>query len=538
MLTFDSDVLIAGAGPVGLALALDLGRQGFSIVVLDGETEATPEHRDRKANAINNRSMEYMRRLGVADAIRARVEAANLTLDVTFVTSLVGHELARFVNAFESSPDLPPAGMSPESYLRVNQIDILEILRATLAELPNVRVLERTRLDKYEETADRVKGFGTAIDSGEPVEVAACYLLGCDGGSSEVRRRSGIKLQGQGRLASNMNVVFRSPEAYQSNVHADASMHWVVNPAFNGYIAAGPEMGRMTIWDVDDDKDADIRNNPLKYIAAAVGKPVDAEFLGFQRWHTHHLVAQEYRKGHVFIAGDAAHMHPPTCGLGMNTGLGDASNLGWKLAAVLHGWGGEKLLESYQIERQPIGARVVALSNHQYSLAPRAYWDETLDDETPEADQARRAMGERVIAEKATEFYSRGMVLGQTYKPSPVVVDDGVATLNTDEISYTPTAQAGARVPHIERDGRSIYDSFEPFGFTLLCIGGHANDARTMEATAAAAGVPLSVLHLEPSHRALYEAVFVLVRPDHHVAWRGDEPFSARDLDTARGAGR
>jgi 2-polyprenyl-6-methoxyphenol hydroxylase-like FAD-dependent oxidoreductase len=532
----DVDVVIAGAGPVGLALAVDLGQQGISVAVLDGETEPPPEMRDRKANALNNRSMEYMRRLGASSAIHARVEPSHRNLDVAFVTSLVGHEIARFKNAFENSPEPPPDGMSPEQYLRVNQIDIVEILRDMVGALPNVHLSAGARFQDYSEVHGGIDIAVSSIEGQSMPGVTARYLIGCDGGASDVRKKAGIKLLGEGRLASNLNVVFFSPEAYAANIHPDASMFWVVDPRFNGYIAPGEKSGRMTIWDVDDDKEADIRADPLKYIAAAVGRRVEAQIHSYQRWHTHHLQAAEYRKGRIFIAGDAAHMHPPTSGLGMNTGLGDASNLGWKLGAVIKGWGNDGLLESYEAERLPIGAQVVALSNHQYSLAPCHYWNSELDDRGAESEAMRAAMRARILKEKATEFFSRGMVLGQTYRGSPTIVEDGSAVVNTDEIQYIPTSQPGARLPHVFRDGVSLYDEIERHGLTLLSVGGQTPGIDQMAATAKAGGVPLGIVELGRALRPIYETAFVLVRPDHHVAWRGDRPFSSKDLATVCGS--
>ncbi len=523
-----TDVVIAGAGPVGLALALDLGQQGLAVTVLDGETDPATQTRDRKANAINNRSMEYLRRLGLSQDIHARVDPDIQVLDVAFVTSLTGHELARFVNAFESSPDLPPPGLSPEAYLRVNQIDIVEIIRDRIAALDNVTILPRTLFTGYAETTDGLVVTAKSADDETVFRFGAQYLLGCDGGASTVRKAAGIRLEGQGKLASNMNVVFTSREAHEVNAHADASMYWVVRPEFNGYVAPGPLSGRMTIWDVNDAKAAHIEAHAAEYLAAAVGRSVAAEFHAFQRWHTHHLIAAEYRVGRVFIAGDAAHMHPPTCGLGMNTGLGDASNLGWKIAAAVKGWGGEALLASYQAERQPIGAHVVALANHQYSLAPKEYWAEGI--EAPDGAALRAASGARILTEKATEFFSRGTVLGQSYKTSPVVVDDGTELSNTDPIHYEPTAQTGARLPHAVIDGASLYDGLDRAGLTLLSIAGAGAEIAAMRACVEAAGVPFTSVVLDPAWSGLYGRRYILVRPDHHVAWLGDTAFGAAEL--------
>ena len=529
--TTEADVVVVGAGPVGLSLALDLGQQGISVCLL--ESKALPKGsvvRDRRANAINSRSMEYMRRLGASADIHDRVELSNANLDVVYVTSLVGYELARFVNAFESSPDLPPKDLSPEEYLRVNQIDIVEVLLDKIGALPNVVMYFETAFSDLVDRGDCVEVVAMTSDGKTLPHITAQYLLGCDGGTSTVRDAAGIELSGQGRLASNMNIVFTGNAVYEKNTIAEASMYWIVNDGYDGYIASGPEGGRMTIWDVDDAKDADIRANTMKYVSAAVGVPANVEILSYDRWHTHHLIAKEYRKGRVFIAGDAAHMHPPTCGLGMNTGLGDASNLGWKLAAVQKGWGGEGLLDSYDPERRPIGARVVKLSNHQYGLPPSKFRRAHLDSEGAEGEAAREAAGQAILKEKATEFFNRGMVLGQTYLNSPVIADEGLDAANTDVIHYEPSAQAGARLPHVTVEGLPLYDSLDRHGLTLLHFGAEKDALARMAETAKLEGVPMVQVALPPTMRNVYEMHFILVRPDHHIAWRGEAPFSRDEI--------
>ncbi|WP_301233542.1 FAD-dependent monooxygenase [Pandoraea cepalis] len=530
-------VIVAGAGPVGLSLALDLGRRGIACVLVGAVTVEQGLDRDRvrKANAINNRSMEYMRRLGVADQIRdaaRRVERS--TLDVAFVTSLSGYEIARFVDAFESSPDQPEPDLSPEKYLRINQEDIQDILRDALRECPSVRVLSGMRVAGFTDTGDVVRVHIETFDGTDAGEIEGQYLLGCDGGSSTVRKVAGIRFEGEGSRVRNLNISFHSDEVESRNVHAPASMYWVVNPLVNGYIGSDKGHGRMTLWDIDEAQEQSIRQDPGKVISAAVGVPVSVEAKSFDCWYAHRLVASTYRRGRVFLAGDAAHLHPPTGGLGMNTGLGDASNLGWKLAAVIEGWGAPALLDTYDIERRPIGARVVAQANLQFDLPPAAFLLPHLDAPTDAGNAARAVARERIMNEKRTEFFSRGLVLGQSYANSPATIA-ARGSLNSDVVQYQPTAEPGARLPHVRLNGSSLYDKLDRHGLTLIDCGGSAAEILTMASTAKQLGIPLTVLSIPEKQRAQYERRYLLVRPDHHVATWSDVPLPEATMRQAVG---
>jgi len=522
-------LIIVGAGPVGLALALDLGLQGIDLVLLDGELRGQSEDRVRRANAINNRAMEYMRRLGLAADINAAAtqELEQTNLDVSFVTSLTGYELARFVNAFESSPDLPPEGLSPETYRRINQIDIEAMLRERIAALSNVTCIEGARFDEIKQDETGVEAGAALLGSNRRLTLRAAFLIGCDGGTSSVRKLADFKLEGRGALARNLNITFRGGDVYDANIHPYASMYWVVNSRFDGYISPTADGGRLTLFGVDDARFAAISADPLPVIAAAVGRPVAVEPVSFDRWQTHHLVARNYQRGRVFLAGDAAHMHPPTGGLGMNTGLGDASNLGWKIGAFLSGWAGEAMLASYDAERRPVGARVVAQSNHQYNQPASSFYHPDLELDNARGKTARAAAAQDILTRKATEFFSRGLVLGQTYVPSPIVIAEDGALINQDVVTYIPTAQAGARLPHIYIGSDSLYDLLHPQGYSLI-IGAGAQEAQiaAMERMLVDAHIPHRLLRLPPDQAEIYEAPYLLVRPDAHVAWRGHVAFS------------
>ena len=534
-LPLNADIVIAGAGPVGLALALDLGRQGVRVIVLDAETGGPDARPNKRANAINTRAMEYMRRLGISPQIHAFVaKEPHLVRDVAFATSLTGYELTRFVDAFESSPEPPEPGLSPEEYLRIDQDEIAIIMRREIAKLATVEIREGWRLTDLTNGKDRVTVAAENVVSGDHATLAASYLIGADGGSSTVRKQAGIGFDGEGGRGNNVNITFVSPEIDAVNRHAEAAMYWIVNPRLNGFAGGNFRTWRLTLFAVSEDEEARIRENPQPYIDELAGRPVAARVLSIDRWTAHHLVARSYRAGRVFIAGDAAHLHPPTGGLGMNTGLGDASNLGWKLGAVLRDWAGPALLDSYDAERRPHGARVVAQSNHQYNLRPIRFVSESLLDPGPAGEAARAEAGRRIREEKGTEFFSRGLVLGQTYV-SDVIIPDGTELVNAEVIPYTPTAQPGARLPHCTIASGSIYDALSADGMTLVSVG--PQDTAAIAETARAAGVPLKLVEVDAGMAPVYRARFLLVRPDGHVAWRGDTAIASDDFARVVGRG-
>jgi FAD binding domain len=248
-------------------------------------------------------------------------------------------------------------------------------------------------------------------------------------------------------------------------------------------------------------------------IHQATGVDLPIELLSNDEWIAHRLIADRYRERRVFLAGDACHLHPPFGGYGMNMGIADAVDLGWKIAAVLQGWGGPRLLESYEAERRPVHEFVMdeAVANH--ALLPKHMWREGLDHATVEGAQLRAQVGAEIKAAKIREFNTLGVVLGYNYSGSPIIIEDGSAAPPRHFKDYVPSAHPGCLAPHAWlADGSSLYDHFST-GFTLLVTEGAAPSVN--------ARVPLKVLR-EPSVRDLYQARYALIRPDQHVAWRGD----------------
>jgi hypothetical protein len=274
-------------------------------------------------------------------------------------------------------------------------------------------------------------------------------------------------------------------------------------------------------------------------LVRATGREFPFEILGVAEWTAGYtLVAERFGGGRVFIAGDAAHLFTPTGGQGYNTSVDDASNLGWKLAAVCQGWGGPGLLPTYETERKPIALRNTRFARAMAESIGKIELAANLEEDGEAGSAARVALGERLTRHAATEFDIPGIHLGVFYSGSPIVVSDGTPPPRDDWHHYTPSAAPGARAPHAWlEDGVSVFDRFGR-DFTLLRFDAGV-DTRTFEAAARRRGVPLSVLDVSSDEaRDLYARDLALIRPDHHVAWRGNAPPEDADALLAQVAGR
>ena len=366
--------------------------------------------------------------------------------------------------------------------------------------------------------------------TGRNETVRANYLVACDGGSGEIRRQLGIRRNGRGRMRANVSFFFRSRDFLAVHGLGVANLYFVFTPDSFGVFTAidGVELWNFQYYFLDPAKaTADL--DPTKILFRAVGKPFEFELLQTMHWHHHQSVARTWRRDRVFLAGDAAHLFAPTGGVGMNTGIGDACDLAWKLDAVLRGWGGEGLLESYEIERKPIAVRnslISATNSDKIDMV----MDETPEDiAAPGAEgEAARALLTRKIQWLARQFNSAGTHLGYRYVDSPLVVADGTPEPPDDPLQVVPSTWPGSRAPHVwMADGRSTLDLFGR-GFVLLRFadpgpGLPVGDDERLAAAAAAVRVPLRLEEIrDAAIGGLYGSRLVLVRPDGHVAWRGE----------------
>ncbi len=515
-----TDVIVAGAGPVGLALAIELGSRGVRCLVVERNDRVGYSPR---AKTTNVRTREHLRRWGIADALRqASPIPPDYPPDVVFATRMNGHALARFTNAFNGKRERNP--LYAEEAQWVPQYTLEEVLRRHAATLPSVSVQFGHELIGFEQDGDGVTATIRDLQTGLAETVRGSYLVGADGARSFVREAIGARMQGDSRVFKNYSIIFKAPELPHRQLHGEAIMYWLVNadvPALLGPMDQHGLWFFMATKLADDVDPASV--DPVELIRRGTGMPdLAVEVVRTDPWSAHSLLADRYADRRVFLAGDACHLHPPFGGFGMNMGIGDAVDLGWKLAAVLQGWGGPALLATYEAERRPVHQRVIKEAETNYATVGNQLVRPLIEAPGPDGEATRREVGEEILRSKWREFQTLGVVLGYRYAGSPIVVPDGTAPPPEHPSQYIPSATPGSRAPHAWlADGSSLFDHFGA-GFTLLATDG-ADGAATLLDAAARRGIPMSLLAPdEPGLQALYGTRFALIRPDGHVAWRGD----------------
>jgi 2-polyprenyl-6-methoxyphenol hydroxylase-like FAD-dependent oxidoreductase len=530
-------VLIVGGGPAGLALAAELGWRGIACTLIEQGNGriATP-----KMNEVNVRTMEFCRRWGIADGVLNCPFPGDHPLDVVFITTLFGYELGRVLRPARNQQTPEPA--SPYRLQACSQIWFDPLLLKLARSFASVTVKHRHRLESFAQGEGGVSAEIADLTSGTRHTLRADYLVGCDGAASLVRRTLNIALAGKGTLGYPINMFFRAPDLLQQSgrkpgtffIPVDRGGVWgnlrIIDPARGVW--------RLMVDQAGDDVTPETADR-AGCLRRALGRDVEVEWIDVNVWRRRSLVAERYGKGRVLIAGDAVHQLSPTGALGMNSGVADAVDIGWKLAAMLQGWGGARLIESYDAERRPVGQRNVqmATSFYQHNEA-FAQWSPQLEEESAEGERARREFGAALVSKVGGEFRTLGLQIGYAYENSPICVADGSAPPPDDPATYLPNARPGARAPHVWlRDGRSILDLYGR-GFVLLRFAGAPEPAALMRA-AQARGVPLDVQDIDQADAAeIYARRLVLVRPDGHVAWRADAvPADAGALiERVRGA--
>lgn len=526
--------LIVGGGPVGLTAAIELAWRGVPMTLV---TEGLDTARHPKCNSTNARSMEHFRRLGVAREIRAGQLPSDLPRASAYVTRFCGYEYGRMNRPWSDWP-------TPELPCLVSQMALEKILRQC-AERASPNIHFGTRLQSFRPDDDGV--VATIESASGTQEIRARYLVGCDGASSLVRRTLGFAMLGEDGSeprafmgGTMLSWYIRAPTLIAASGRPPTHMTWIVNADMRAMMYA--QDGRET-WVVHYQVPAgtDWRGvDAAATLRAMFGADVPFELISGGPWTGGlALVAEHYQAGPVFLAGDAAHLFTPLGGLGMNTGIGDVINLGWKLKAAQEGWAGPHLLASYEVERRPMGLRNtrlgVACTRVMDGWTPPA----NAEADTPEAATARQAFGARIMAGDRQQYLTVGIQLGECYEGSPLVCSDGTPSPPDPWDVYAPSDRPGARAPHFEiAPGRPAYDAFGP-DFTLLDFSGANGAHEDAEAFAAAArkrNVPLEVLRCV-APEGLQGRKLVLVRPDQHIAWRGDDAADCLTvIDRARGA--
>jgi 2-polyprenyl-6-methoxyphenol hydroxylase-like FAD-dependent oxidoreductase len=529
-------VLIIGGGPVGLALAVDLGWRGVPCMLVEqGDGEIV----DAKMFMTSIRTVEFCRRWGIAEQVKNWGFPRDFPFDNVFVTGLTGHEIGRI--PMPSIADTKPIETSPEQFAHCPQFIFDPILARAARGHPSATLRYRCKLAGFRDDGDAVIADLDDTAAGGRAQVRAEYLVACDGFASSVRKALGIEMRGEAFIDRSVNIMLRTPDLAAIHAKGNAGRFVLVGPEgpwASLTPADGRERWRLMIY---GEKVAEPQAiDAAAEVRRAAGRDFDFEILSCEQWVRRRMVADRFRRGRVLLAGDAVHVMPPNGGLGMNTGIGDAVDLGWKLAAMHQGWGGAHLLDSYETERRPVGIRQSdeAMRNFQ-RYGSRRPVPGVLDD-TPEGEQARAALGQRLSGNRMAWDNPLHTHLGYRYDGSPICVADGLPPPEPEDArDYRQTSHPGGRAPHAWLgDGRSTLDLFGR-GFTLLRLGREAPDAAPLAAAAARRGLPLDVVALDqPDIVALYERRLVLVRPDGHVAWRGDRPpADALDLiDRVRGA--
>ena len=509
------DVLVIGAGPVGLATAIELGMRGVRVLVVERNERAGTAPR---AKTTNVRTRTHLRRWGIADQL---ADAAPFGKDypnnMVFVTRLSGHELARFTNAFNALPDR--SDFYPEHAQWIPQYTLEKVMLEKARSLPTVEVRFNTMFLKA--TQDDEQVITHLSDWGGDLQVTARYLIGADGARSKVRELIGAEMVGRSGLSNHYNIIFRAPGLTQAHKHGPAAIYWQIGK--DGFSAIGPmDSDDRWFFSPGGTRERLSNEDAADLIRQRTGIDLPYEVLSADAWAANELLADRYADRRIILAGDACHLHPPAGGYGMNMGIGDGVDLGWKIAATLQGWGGPNLIASYETERRKVHKEVMeeAMANYAIYVAPPP---PQLEDETPEGEAVRAKLGAGVQASKGREFATLGTVLGLCYQ-SPLIAGEPEPFAPRNSQVYTPSGRPGCLAPHAWLDDdRSLYDTFGP-GFTLI-VGSTASTGDIALATLDAERLeaPLTVVRApEIDVEQLYGANLVLVRPDQHVAWRGN----------------
>ena len=521
--TADAQVIVVGAGPVGLTLAIDLGRRGIRCTLIERKDAPAFLPKMERCNA---RTMEMYRRIGLSETIRAAGLRADVPMDVFIILSMTEPPLLHTpypsVEAARRAIAASTDGAMPlEPYQLISQYTLEPLLKSVAESLPSVTVRFGCEFVSFAQDETGVSVTARTSD-GRTETLRGSYVVGCDGGASAVRKQLGIPLRGE-NLTQLRQALYRCDALFAMipiGRGPGHGRHYHVADEHASFLIMQDSTKHFTLHaTVDSDE------GMKRQFEQVVGVPVAYEMLSCQQWRQNLLLADRYRDGRVFLAGDAVHLVIPTGGLGMNTGVGDAFDLSWKLAAVLGGWGGAKLLDSYEIERRQVGERNVGASRFA-SLGRRkwrAQYRPEIRDDTPAGQAARDNLVRVATVEQRKGNEMIGAELGYRYVDSPVIdnMPGGPEHLFRE---YHPTTWPGARLPHVWLgDGTPIQDRILTEGFTLLRLGSTQADTSGLEQALKARGAPVTVLDIaDAAARDVYGVDLILLRPDMHVAWRGN----------------
>lgn len=538
------DVLIVGAGPVGLTLAIDLAWRGIDVTIVETRARAAPP--EPKCNHVAARTMEIFRRLGLAEAVRNAGLPADYAHDISYRTSFTGQELTRIAipcrrDRFTMTDGPDCNWPTPEPPHRINQIYLEPILFEHAAAQPRIRIINRTSVEDVMVEDDSASVSLRDLDSGTIQRVKCRYLIGCDGARSVVRKAIGAELSGDAIIQRVQSTYIRAPGLIDRQQHASAWGTGAINPRCSGMVYAIDGHERWLVHNYmkpgETEFEAVDRDACLRTILG-VGADFQYEVISKEDWYGRRLIANKFRDRCAFIAGDASHIWVPYAGFGMNAGIADAMNLSWLLAAHLNGWAPASILNAYEAERWPITSQVsrFAMSHAEAEIRRRGAVPEAIEDAGPEGELVRAEVGRLAYEINVQQYACAGLNFGTYYDRSPIIAYDGAEQPAYTMDSYTPSTVPGCRTPHLWcEEGVSLYDAMGP-EFTLLKFDSAA-DVAALERAARQRGVPLKVLEIKPTAAVYDGSRLVLSRPDQHVAWRGDRlpPDPLALIDHVRG---
>ena len=545
-LKYDADVLVVGAGPVGLTLATDLARRGVQVVIAEIRQFAEPPN--VKCNHVSSRSMEHFRRLGVAASLRAAGLPEDYPNDVVFRTAMTGTELTRIPipcrkdrYTAQQGPDTDWA--TPEPPHRINQIYLEPLLLHHAVAQKGLALLNRTQVTDLAQDEAGVTVTLLDLDTQDSRTLRVRYVAGCDGGSSSIRKKIGAKLEGTEVIQRVQSTYIRAPELASLLPGKPAWCYYAVNTRRCGTAFAidGHETWLVHNHLHPDEPEFDSvdRDASIRHILG-----VDANFkydiITKEDWVGRRLLSNRFRDRRVFLAGDAAHLWVPYAGYGMNAGIADATNLAWLLDAAVKGWGDEAILDAYEAERHPITEQVshFVMNHAQKMIKARRAVPANIEDQDPEGEAARALIGAEAYELNVQQFCCEGLNFGYFYEKSPIIAHEAEPAPAYTMGSFTPSTVPGCRAPHFWLDnGASLYDLLGQ-GYSLLRFDANVEVQGFLDSTKKI-NMPIQLidLHAQSQVPSAYQHRLILCRTDQHVIWRGDVLEAAHQplLDVLRG---
>jgi 2-polyprenyl-6-methoxyphenol hydroxylase-like FAD-dependent oxidoreductase len=525
-----TQVLISGAGPVGLTLAMDLARRGIQVTIVELRKKGEPP--SVKCNHVAARTMETFRLLGIVDRIRNAGLPRDYPNDCVYRTTVTGDEITRISlpSAAErrTSFDGPDTWWpTPEPAHRINQIYLEPILFDAASAAANIAIHNECELIDAKQDENGVSATVRDLTGGMTTTIRAQYLIGCDGSRSLVRNLIGAKLEGDAIVQRAQSTYIRAPKLLSLIPGRPGWMNLSLNPRRSGNTVAidGKETWLIHnyLYEHETDFDTIDRDKSIRTILG-VGNDFEYEVIGKEDWIGRRLVADKFRDRRIFVCGDSAHLWVPYAGYGMNAGIADAMNLSWLLSATLAGWANAAILDAYWAERGPITEQVshFAMNHALGAIRHRREVPPAVEAPGEEGRRARAEFGKAVYDLNVRQYCAGGLNFGYFYDRSPIILYDGEMAPAYTIDTFTSSTVPGCRLPHFWfANARSIYDALG-MGYTLLRFNPSA-EIEPLVQKAARGNIPLKVLDIRPCDRlAVFTEDLILARPDFHIAWRGN----------------